>query len=104
MTREQILALEGEALDEACAVNVMGWEVFDCHVYKQPGGNARPRSNWHPHSDRNHAAEVLEAVRRQGRAGRVLDELSLLSRWELLTVPCRDICKAALLAVGEKHG
>jgi len=52
MTREQIMQLDGDALDMAC--------VLMSRPERLPG-------EWHPSTDANHAIQFAEAMRKAGR-------------------------------------
>lgn len=116
MTRDEILALDGEALDEAVAERVMGWSIEPgSDIWNTDGLYGRWKNGWSPSRRWDHAGEVLEVMLAKMwlasiNATGASWEVSFL--WcvglsghmgvaEALTGPLA-ICRAALLAVCEE--
>jgi len=69
LTRDEILALDGPALDAAVATEVMGWKRgTPPHdgMWFDDANCGRWNSHWQPHKRWNHAGEVVEAMREKG--------------------------------------
>jgi len=124
LTRDEILALDGPALDAAVATEVMGWKRgTPPHdgMWFDDANCGRWNSHWQPHKRWDHAGEVVEAMRKKGwqihtrtgdggticRIQRLsslggLANLRTLGRAHGVTFPLA-ICRAALLAVSEEE-
>lgn len=134
MTPTEIKLLEGRELDVAVAERVMGWPHIGPNDPYRPfrekyGGiicEGVPRNfleigvipdDWHPSTDHNAAAAVLEEIEKRGLptinrfvpqliqlikddpSGHTTEDLSYGIEWGLVTATSAEICKAAILCV-----
>lgn len=107
--------MTNEELDEALAIEVMGWHIFGYEWHELGGKYVMDVNDWHPTTDLNQTWECLEKFKgyeilkscyRKNYSVRVWEEFGLVNRCAGTVVSDnlpRALCEAVLMAKrGEK--